>query len=229
MSCLGRVRRVCEEFSWCLPLASFVAVFQGGGEAHGFSHTVRVLCNVLMLAEGVEGVDLEVLVAAVLLHDVGRGFEEEVGVHHAVLSGFVAERVLPGLGFPRGKVEHVVKAILEHSFSLGLGHSSLESCLLGDADRLDALGAIGFYRMVETGAVLGRTMVDTVAHFWDKLVKLPEMMCSERGRVLALERLERLRRMVEMVREEMLEYEEAVAWLEAEAVHGVGVWRRSLS
>jgi uncharacterized protein len=219
--CRERLTRLCSRLPWCPKLAGIALLLQGGGEAHGFPHTVRVLCNALRLAEKLEErgetVDLEVLAAAALLHDVGRGFEEELGVHHAILSSIVARIILPGLGFDPGRVERVAKAILEHSFSIGGRPSSLESCLLSDADKLDALGAIGFYRLVETGASMGRTAVDSLAHYWEKLEKLPQLMCTEEARREALERLEKLRMIVETFREELLEYEDAVAFLEAEA------------
>jgi uncharacterized protein len=219
--CRRALLEVCGRFPWCLKLARLALLLQGGGEAHGFPHTVRVLCNALRLAEEYGkhnvSVDLEVLIAAALLHDVGRGFEEETGEHHAVLSSVIARLVLPGLGFSREKVERVARAILEHSFSIGGRPSTLESCILSDADKLDALGAIGFYRLVETGVLMGRTAVDSLAHYWEKLEKLPQLMCTEEGRREALERLEKLRRIVEMFRDELLEYEEAIALLEAEA------------
>jgi len=227
--CRKLVAEACSLLPWCRRLASIVAVVQGAGEAHGFFHTVRVLCNALRIAENYrDKVDLEVLVAATLLHDIGRSFEEEVGVHHAIISAHLAEAILPSLGFGGERCERVKRAILEHSFSLGLQPSSLESCILRDADRLDALGVVGFYRMIETGVEMGRTLVDTIAHYWEKLEKLPDTMCTSEARVEAARRLEALRLVVEKLRSEILDYEDAVAWLygEVSSVGGGSTWRK---
>jgi len=223
--CRRVLEGVCSSYPWCPRLAGLVLLLQGGGEAHGFPHTVRVLCNALRLAgkaarRGVK-VDVKVLVAAALLHDAGRGFEEETDVHHAVLGSIIARTLLPGMGFTVEEAERVARAVLEHSFSIRGRPSTVESCILSDADKLDALGAIGFYRLVETGAAMGRTAVDSLAHYWEKLEKLPQLMCTVEGRREALKRLERLKRMVELFRGELLEYEDAVAFLEAEAA---GQW-----
>jgi uncharacterized protein len=66
--------------------------------------------------------------------------------------------------------------------------------IIQDADRLDALGAVGIGRVFAFGGAKGRSMDDSIEHFDDKLFKLESMMKTETGRNLARERTERMRR-----------------------------------
>lgn len=182
---------------------------QGYDEAHGFPHTIRVACNALEIAVE-EDADIDVVLAAALLHDVGRAGEDVLGVHHAVLSAELAPTLLRGAGFPVEKIEAVREAILAHSFSLGGRPSTVEACIVSDADKIDALGAIGFYRMTLVSGETGRPPGDTVAHFYEKLRLLPGLMCTRAGRARAERLVERLRVMVEWLWEELEQYEDAI-------------------
>ncbi|WP_338252489.1 HD domain-containing protein [Pyrodictium abyssi] len=212
MECRRLLEDKCLRSEWCRELLKLVKSVEGGDEAHGFPHTLRVLCRALKLAEG-KNVDYRVLVASALLHDIGRPFENQAGVHHAALSAFMARLILPGLGFSPEEVARVERAILEHSFSLSEKNrdkpgskSSIESCILSDADKLDALGAVGAYRLVETSAQRRRSMRQTLAHYHEKLSKLPDYMCTEEARREAAQLLERLRSFVEWLYEESKDY-----------------------
>ncbi|MHB1295690.1 MAG: HD domain-containing protein [Anaerolineae bacterium] len=111
--------------------------------AHGFDHVLRVW----RLAERIgleEGADMQVLQAAALLHDVGRPEELRTGACHARLSAEAARRILSGR--PDAQVEAVALAIAEHRFRANRPPSTLEARVLFDADKLDAIGAIGVAR-----------------------------------------------------------------------------------
>lgn len=211
LECRKALEDKCLRNNWCRELLRLVVTVEGKDESHGYPHTLRVLCRALKLAED-KNVDYKVLIASVLLHDIGRPFENETGVHHAVLSAFIAKLVLSGLGFSPEEVAYVEKAILEHSFSLTSSmpdvknKSSIESCILSDADKLDALGAIGIYRLVETSAQRGRNMHDTLSHYHEKLLKLSQLMCTEEARREAEILLERLEKFVNWLYEETREY-----------------------
>lgn len=155
---------------------------------HGWPHVERVLENALRLCKGEERCDRDVVVAAVLLHDIGRPHEEVWGRHHALISAEMAPAILEEVGFPREKVEKVVGAILAHSFSLGREPQSVEECVVRDADRLDALGAVGVARAFMEGMRRGRGIGETLAHFEEKLLRLREGMCTRGGRREAEER-----------------------------------------
>ena len=117
--------------------------YAGADAAHDFDHVLRVLA----LAERIgraEGADMEVLRAAVLLHDVARAEEERTGVCHAKAGAQRAREILAGR--PPQKVEAVAEAIAAHRFRDEVTPQSLEAKVLYDADKLDSIGAIGVAR-----------------------------------------------------------------------------------
>ena len=111
--------------------------------AHDFEHVLRVL----RLAERVgaaEGANMEILRAAVLLHDVARLAEDQGGPCHAEAGAQRARRILAG--HAADKVEAVAHAIATHRFRGAAAPQTLEAKILYDADKLDAIGAIGVAR-----------------------------------------------------------------------------------
>ena len=129
---------------------------------HNFLHISRVYNNAVIIAKK-EKADLLVVEAAALLHDVGRKYElENPKINHADKS---AELALPFLkklaklkksGFPSEKIPAVLYAIRNHRFTKGIVPETLEARVLQDADKLDALGAIGIMRCFSHGTVKGR-------------------------------------------------------------------------
>ena len=111
--------------------------------AHDFDHVLRVLA----LAERIgraEGADLEIVQAAALLHDVARAEEKGSGAWHAQAGAQRAREILQG--HPPKKVEAVAQAIATHRFREKSIPQTLEAQVLYDADKLDAIGAIGVAR-----------------------------------------------------------------------------------
>jgi uncharacterized protein len=146
---------------------------------HGYEHTERVfrVCQVL----GAEaGADLDTLLPAALLHDIARGEE-----NHAVASAEQAKVVLEALGMTRDRIEAIIMAISAHSFSGGSKPQSLEAQILSDADKLDAMGALGVYRAAMYSAEHDRPISDYIAHFYEKLLTLKDLLHTERARRLA--------------------------------------------
>ncbi len=216
-NCGDRVIGFCSSRPWCVRLLALVASMQGMDEIHGLPHTVRVLCNALLIGEE-EGADLDIVAAAALLHDVGRGVER-LGLHHAEVSAALAMLLRPLAPVLLEKAELVAECILRHSYSLGIkSDASLECCVLRDADRLDALGALGVYRTIAHGAVRGRNVEDTIEHFHAKLSRLADTMCTETGRRLARERAELLSSFFKALREEYSVYRGAVEWAALKAL-----------
>ncbi len=116
--------------------------------AHNMDHVMRVynLCSVL--AES-EEVDIEVIKAAALLHDIGRAKEDadhSGKTDHAILSGEMAIPILKELGFSNDKIEIIKECITQHRYRSGNKPKTLEAKILFDADKLDTLGAIGIAR-----------------------------------------------------------------------------------
>ena len=174
----------------------------GRDPVHGWPHVERVLGLVLRLSKRYRGkVDLEALIAATLLHDIGRRLEEDYGEHHAVISARLARELLGALGYSEefiGKVEHI---ILAHSFSLGARARTLEAMILSDADKLDALGAIGVVRAFMLGGERGESISDKIRHFREKLLRLKELLYLDESARIA----ERRHRFLELFLKELEE------------------------
>ena len=131
--------------------------FEKGG-SHGFDHTQRVYNLALKLSKN-KKVDLEVIKASALLHDISRLKEDDNKVEcHAEDGAKVAEKILRELKFPEDKIKGVVYAIKVHRHSKNIKAETKEAEILQDADRLDALGAITIARMFSTGGELHRPL-----------------------------------------------------------------------
>ena len=157
----------------------------GDHTGHDMTHLDRVRRLAMHLAEG-EVVDGLALTLAALLHDVE---DEKLGRD----KGLVA-RHLDTLALDPEQRAHVLTMIEETSFSKGRSPSSRESAILQDADRLDAIGAIGIARTFQFAGSRGTALYDpndatsAVAHFDDKLLRLADGMHTERARQIARER-----------------------------------------
>jgi uncharacterized protein len=115
------------------------ALYAQAGSAHDFDHVLRVLTLAERIGQA-EGADMRVVRAAVLLHDVGRG----AGGDHAQLGAERARQALAGQ--PAELIEAVAHAIAAHRFRGRVQPATLEAQVLSDADKLDAIGAIGIAR-----------------------------------------------------------------------------------
>lgn len=130
--------------------------YQGSDPAHDFDHVLRVLA----LAERIghaEGADMEILRAAVLLHDMARS-QDMVGADHAQAAAEKAESILRDKGSPEDRIEKVTQAILSHRFRGGPAPATREAQILYDADKLDAMGAIGIARAYAVAGKMGQRL-----------------------------------------------------------------------
>ncbi|NLG51482.1 MAG: HD domain-containing protein [Chloroflexi bacterium] len=133
--------------------------YTDGDSAHGFDHVLRVWRMALHLAEE-EGADRDIVSAAALLHDVGRAEERRTGVCHAQEGARRAREILSGQ--PTAFVEAVAEAIAQHRFRAGQQPTTLEARILFDADKLDAIGAIGVARAYAVAGMLHQ-------HLWARV------------------------------------------------------------
>jgi len=171
--------------------------------SHGWDHAERVwrLCEHIGT---LEGADLEVLELAAFLHDIGRAQEKASGggVCHARAGAERAREILLGEGVPPETVDRVAHCIASHRFrGEDSRPRSMEARVLFDADKLDALGAVGVGRAFlfagEVGARLHNPEVDLERtrsysredtawrEFSVKLSKIPDRMLTEAGRRMA--------------------------------------------
>jgi uncharacterized protein len=126
----------------------FVASFlEGEPSSHDMGHINRVEALCLEIQKE-EGGDPLILRLAALLHDVGVVKEHEEGGDHALYSAEIASEFLRKAGFGKEFIEAVASCILTHRFSGGKSPDTIEARILQDADRLDALGAVGIFRAV---------------------------------------------------------------------------------
>jgi uncharacterized protein len=177
----------------------------GQDPAHDVEHCLRVALWTLRLAAGT--VDERRAIAAALLHDivnVEKSSSERARASE--LSAAEARRVLSELGFESDAIQEIAEAIRDHAFSAGRKPVSALGCALQDADRLEALGALGIFRTISTGARMGAQYFDpadpwadrrelddrayTVDHFFVKLFGLAATMTTEAGRHEARRRTE---------------------------------------
>jgi uncharacterized protein len=115
--------------------------------------------RVLALAERIgqaEGANLEIVRAAALLHDVAREQAQTDGLDHAAFAANRAREILSGQ--PHDKVEAVAHAIAAHRFRTGPEPATLEARVLFDADKLDAIGAVGVARAFAYGGAHGQRL-----------------------------------------------------------------------
>jgi uncharacterized protein len=174
--------------------------------SHGWDHAERVwnLCRHIGRAEGA---DLEVLELAAFLHDIGRPEEKASGgeVCHAVAGAARARLLLEEQGYDEEAVEKVVHCIASHRFRRnGEEPRTLEARVLFDADKLDAIGAVGVGRAFlfagEVGARLHNPEADILntqayssedtafREFSVKLQRVKDRILTETGKRIAEDR-----------------------------------------
>ena len=187
--------------------------------AHDLAHILRVARLADRIAR-VEGADRDVAVAGALLHDlVYRPKNHPESPQTAQLSADLARAwcaAIPALA-PKG--EAIVHAIAAHSWSGGQDAETLEARVVQDADRLEAIGAIGIARVFATGAsfrsqlwhpedpwAAGRDLDDkayTLDHFYKKLLRLTDRMTTAEGRRLAQARQQVMQAYLDALRAEL--------------------------
>lgn len=151
---------------------------------HDSAHTMRVYHNALRIAETIDGCDIQTISLAALLHDVD---DRKVSPStHETLGN--ARKFMSNENISEDIVTKVCNIINKISFSGGKIPDSIEGKIVQDADRLDAIGAIGIARAFAYGGHAGRPMTETINHFHEKLLHLKDLMNTPEGLRLAEER-----------------------------------------
>lgn len=117
--------------------------------AHDMGHVMRVYNLALSMAKQESEVDVDVLQAAILLHDIGghKEMNDPSGkTDHAVESAKMAEPILKNLDFTAKQIRHIQDCIISHRYKTENKPKTIEAKILFDADKLDAVGAIGMAR-----------------------------------------------------------------------------------
>ncbi|MBI3942167.1 MAG: HD domain-containing protein [Chloroflexi bacterium] len=186
-----------------------VTLVRSDSSGHNLDHLERVYRLSMTLAEA-EGGDRLVLGAAAWLHDLHRVIKTEPGALGQVGQDVLleTERILERASFPPERIQAVLQAIADHdSFSFGNGRRapSLEAVLLQDADKLDAMGAIGVARCFQFCGAHANPLWDgtvpepgpydptlntgtALGHFYEKLLRLQDDLQTPTARALGSER-----------------------------------------
>lgn len=166
--------------------------------AHDVSHVRRVVANARQLAAA-EQADSNIVIPAAWLHDcviVPKNSPQRSQASR--LAATAAGKFLRQENYPPEYIPAIEHAIAAHSFSANIPAETLEAKIVQDADRLDAIGAIGIARAIIVGTSMGGTLYNpndpfpsqrtlddkryTVDHFYTKLFKLETMMQTSAGR-----------------------------------------------
>ena len=179
--------------------------FQGARGSHDWEHTLRV-CRLCERIGIVEGVDLDVVLTAAYLHDIGRSRQDDSNgaVCHAEEGARLAGTIVDRLALTASQKKNVLHCIRSHRFRGVHRPKSAEAMVLFDADKLDAIGAVGVARAFlfagEVGARLhaGHTTVEKTEpysiddtgyrEFKIKLCKIKDRILTREGKKLAVDR-----------------------------------------
>lgn len=185
--------------------------------AHNMDHVIRVYQLSMQIAEAEENVDMDVLVPAVLMHDIARVLESEDDTgetDHAVLGSEMSEMILREMDFDEGQIDAIKHCILTHRFRTDRRPETIEAKILFDADKLDVIGATGLCRTYMLAGQYGQklyiealdddyTKENTVANgrlknlskhspnveYEIKFKSIPEKVYTKKAKEIAKERL----------------------------------------
>lgn len=181
---------------------------EGEGSGHDWWHIERVYNNALNIAEYEKGADVFVVELAALLHDIA---DWKFNDGNLEAGSIVSREFLKTLNVDDKIIEKVAYIVKNVSFK-GAGEknemNTLEGMIVQDADRLDAIGAIGIGRAFAYGGNKNREMYNpeispenhedfnayknskgtTINHFYEKLLLLKDLMNTQRGKMIAQER-----------------------------------------
>ncbi|MEE8399597.1 MAG: HD domain-containing protein [Desulfobacterales bacterium] len=179
--------------------------FEDARGSHAWDHTLRVfrLCRHIGTVEGVE---LDTVLSAAYLHDIGRCYQDATkgAICHAEKGAEMVPPILEELSFSESQKENIIHCVRSHRFRGTEAPQTPEACVLFDADKLDSIGAVGVARAFlfagEVGARLHSPDVDikdTVSYSVDdtgyrefkvKLSKVKARVITTEGKRLAAER-----------------------------------------
>ena len=159
-------------------------LFQGNGDGHDLAHSLRVYHNAMMIAEMEGQGEEEVIALSALLHDCDdhKLFHTENNAN--------ARCFLQQEGLSEERIEEICRNIDSVSFSKNRGRvpETIEGKIVQDADRLEAIGAIGIARCFQFGGRHGRSLENSIEHFYDKLLLVSKELNTPSARKMAEKR-----------------------------------------
>ena len=170
--------------------------------SHGIDHIERVSAMCEQMGR-MEGADMAILIPAALLHDIARPLEKERGIPHEKEGAKMAQEYLSSIHYDPLCIPAITHAIRSHRYRSTEKPATPEAEILSDADKLDAMGAIGIVRTFMRAGEHGGSIYDGIDHFREKLLCLNERMFTETGRCIARKRHAFLLRFLDLLTEEM--------------------------
>ena len=187
--------------------------------AHDFDHVMRVYTNAKKIVKE-EKADEKLVLSAALLHDIVSYSKSSTrSKFSSIDSAKKSKIILKKYGFSEKEITIVSDAIKDHSFSQNKVPETLEGKILQDADRLDALGAIGIARVFATSGSLNRPFYNiddpfctkrnpdddlwAIDHFFNKLLKLESLMNTRSGKIEAKKRTNVLQEFLKQLKDEI--------------------------
>ena len=187
--------------------------------AHDFEHVMRVYHNAQKITKK-ESANQKLVLTAALLHDiVSYPKSSKRSKLSSVESAKKSKSILKKYAFSNEEIGIICDAIEDHSFSQNRIPRTIEGKILQDADRLDALGAIGIARVFATSGSLNRPFYNiddpfcskrnpndnlwAIDHFFNKLLKLESMMNTKSGKIEAKKRTKVLKEFLKQLKNEI--------------------------
>ena len=156
-------------------------LFAGNADGHGLDHSIRVYKNAILLAETEPTADRFIVALSALLHDADdyKLFQTENNAN--------ARNFLKSANVDSETTDRICEVINSVSFSKNRGKKpeTIEGQIVQDADRLDAIGAIGIARTFAFGGKHNRSLESSIDHFHEKLLLLKDMLNTEKAKELA--------------------------------------------
>lgn len=187
--------------------------------AHDFEHIMRVYKNAEKICKK-EKISPKLVLSAVLLHDiVSYPKSDKRSKLSSVQSAELSKQILMNYNFSEKEIKIVSDAIRDHSFSQNKIPQTIEGKILQDADRLDALGAVGIARVFAVAGSENRPFYNktdpfcikrvpddkkwTLDHFYKKLFRLESLMNTNSGRIEAKRRIKILKDFISELKKEI--------------------------
>lgn len=214
-----RVTRIMDWATWEQNFARFIEQETDSDAAHDAAHIDRVVGNAWRIANE-EKACLEIVIPAAWLHDCVSIAKNSADRSMASrLAAEKAGRYLRQNKYPDEYIPAIIHAIAAHSFSAQIEPDTLEAKVVQDADRLDAIGAIGIARCFVVGGALSTRLYDpldpfadsrvaddsayVVDHFYVKLLRLADTMTTNSGKEEAHRRTAFMRQFLNQMRLEL--------------------------
>ena len=180
---------------------------------HHIDHIIRVHKLCIKIAE-TEKANIFILEAAAILHDLGRFLDDKEDIHE-IKSAEKAKEILNNLNIDNNTILLICDAILSHRYSKGIIPKTIEGKILQDADKLDALGAIGIARVLchKPNQPLYDLNSDkndfenqsgfALYHFYEKILKLDKLLYTQKAKEIAKERIAFTQTFLDELKEEV--------------------------